>query len=100
MDHIVVTILHNKEIVDWNWNSNPFSNNFGEEYPVYEDDPFYLVELYTDKFGVVTYGELPKGCETKDVEYHICSDLQDLAEIVPTQLFGEILCDISEGGDW
>lgn len=86
-NHIVVTILHCEELVDWTW----------EGLPVYEDDPFFVVEVYTEKYGVVSYGELPSRSRTEDTEYHIASDLMELAELLPEQLFGEILCDISEG---
>jgi len=94
-NHIVVTIFHDTW-EDWVWDDDPTSENFGEEYLQQFDDPFFLVEIYTSKYGIVTYGELPKGCETKDVEYHIAENLQELAELVPEQLFGEILFDIAD----
>ena len=95
-DHIVVTILHD-EWTDWVWDDDPTSETYGEEYPIAEDIPFFLVEIYTEKYGVVTYGELPKFGDIKNVEYHIASDLQELKGIVPRRMFEEILCDVSEG---
>lgn len=74
----VVTILHNKEIVDWTWDSDPNSENYGEEYPVYEDDPFYAVEMFVDgRSHVIT--RLPEWARTEDVEYEVYTSIKEVA---------------------
>jgi hypothetical protein len=93
-NHIVVTILHDTW-EDWIWDDDPTSENFGEEYLRSFYDPFYVVQIYDDKYGVVTYGELPSYGEVQNVEYRIAKDLQELSEIIPEQLFGEILYDFA-----
>lgn len=94
-DHIVVTVCHSKWI-DWVWDDDPTSETFGEEVEVYIDDPLYVVEVYTEKYGVVMYGEIGPRPDTKDIDYHLVSDLQELAELIPEYLFGEILYDFAE----
>lgn len=75
----IVTIVHNNEIVDWTWDSNPDSENYGEEYPIYEDQPFYGVEMVVDGKST-TLSEIPNGSKTKDVDYVQCNSVKEVAQ--------------------
>lgn len=75
----VVTILHNKEIVDWTWDSDPNSENYGEEYPVYEDQPLCGVDMIVDGHAR-SLASLPKGTLVKDIEYVQCTSVKEVCK--------------------
>lgn len=74
----IVTIVHNYEIVDWTWDSNPDSENYGEEFPIREDQPFYGVEMVINGQSTIL-SEIPSGVEVKDVEYVQCNSVKEVA---------------------
>lgn len=75
----VVTILHNNEIVDWTWDSDPNSENYGEEYPIYEDQPLYGVDMIVDGHAH-SLASLPKGTLVKDIEYVQCTSVKEVCK--------------------
>ena len=75
----VVTILHNMEIVDWGWDDDPNSENYGEDYPIYEDQPLYGVDMIVDGH-VRTIASLPKGVLAKDIDYVQCTSVKEVCK--------------------
>ncbi len=74
----IVTIVHNYEIVDWTWDSNPDSENYGEEYPVYEDQPFIGVDMVINGQSTIL-SEIPSEVRIKDVDYVQCNSVKEVA---------------------
>lgn len=70
--YFVVSILHNKEVVDYTWDDVE-----SDDVPVYEDQPFYAVEAFVNgKSRTISY--LPTRCETDEVEYKICNSVHEV----------------------
>lgn len=91
----IVTIVHNYEIVDWTWDSNPDSENYGEEYPMYQDQPFYGVEMVINGQSTIL-SEIPSEVRIKDVDYVQCHSIKEVAQFFDDEEIVHLLWNVVE----